>query len=317
MSYHHLSQNDRYQIYALKRAGLTITQIANELSRCASTISRELARGAGARGYRPDQAQRLAQERAEGSRNARRIASVVWDQVRLSLAQQHSPEQIAAHQPVSHESIYGYVYADKRSGGSLWRELRCQKLRKKRYASGRSKRGRIPNRRDIASRPNIVERRARFGDWEADTIIGARHHQAIVSLSERKSGLTLLRKVSAKTSAAVSRAITAMLAPYKGLVHTITFDNGLEFAEHEHIDQALGSTSYFAKPYCSWQRGSNENTNGLVRQYIPKSRPLSDVTDQQIQFIENRLNTRPRKRLNFKAPLQAISKPMRRVALRA
>lgn len=143
-----------------------------------------------------------------------------------------------------------------------------------------------------------------------------RHKHAIVSLNERKSGLTLLRKVAAKTSAQVKEAITAMLAPYKGLVYTLTFDNGLEFAEHEQIDLALGSTSYFAQPYCSWQRGSNENGNGLVRQYICKSRSLSDVTDEEIETIQTRLNTRPRKRLGFKTPLQVISKPMRRVALR-
>ena len=317
MPYHHLSQSERYQIYALKQVGLNLTEIAKTLSRSVATISREITRGSGARGYRPDQAERLAKARAQGSRNAPRIPETVWDGVRLSLAQQHSPEQIAAHQPLSHESIYRYVYADKRNGGALWRELRCQRQRKKRYASGRSKRGRIPNRRDISTRPAIVETRRRFGDWEADTIIGARHQQAIVSLNERKSGLMLLRKVVAKTSEQVKGAIISMLAEYKALVHTLTFDNGLEFAEHALIDHALASTSYFAKPYCSWQRGSNENGNGLVRQYIPKSRSLLDVTDEEIILIQNRLNTRPRKRLGFKTPLQVLSKFMRRVALRA
>jgi len=188
----------------------------------------------------------------------------------------------------------------------LWRNLRCQKQRRKRYASGQNRRGKIPDRRPIAQRAASVESRCRIGHWEGDTLIGAGHKQAIVSLVERKSGFCLLAHVTRKTSEAVRDAIVQSLEPFKARVSTLTFDNGLEFARHGEIDHALESTSYFADPYASWQRGTNENTNGLVRQYLPKSRPFSTVTDAELAMIMSRLNHRPRKRLNWKTPHQVF-----------
>ena len=315
MNYTHLTQNERYQIYVLRKAGHPQREIARLLNRHPSTISRELARNSGQRGYRPRQAQHLADARAANSRNAPRIAPAVWLEAKARLALQHSPEQIAAHLPVSHETLYRRIYADKRAGGELWRNLRCQKQRRKRYASGRSLRGQIPGRRPIAARPPAVESRRRVGHWEGDTLIGAGQKQAIVSLTERKSGFCLLAHVPHKTSEAVSQTVIRLLSPFKARVQTLTFDNGLEFARHGEIDRALESTSYFADPYASWQRGTNENTNGLVRQYLPKSRPFHTVTEEELAMIMDRLNHRPRKRLGWKTPHQVFMQSFSRVAL--
>jgi IS30 family transposase len=162
----------------------------------------------------------------------------------------------------------------------------------------------------------LIEERHQVGHWEGDTLMGARHKHAIVSLVERKTGYAILTKVDRKTSDLVSGAIIRRLKTIRTLVKTITYDNGKEFAEHARIDQALGSTGYFADPFASWQRGSNENLNGLVRQYIPKKRTLSTVTDAELAFIENRLNNRPRKRLGFKTPYELFTQELNRVALR-
>ena len=305
MNYTHLTREERYQIYALKKAGHTQSEIANVLERSASTISRELARNRGRRGYRPKQAHRLA----EGRRaiNARQINAEAWQFAQERLMEQWSPEQISGHAAISTETVYQWVYADKRRGGSLWKQLRCQKQRKKRYGKA-DRRGIIPNRQSIEQRPAIVEARSRIGDWEADTIIGKNHRQAIVSLVERKTGFTLIRKVERKTAQAVSDAMTKLLQPYRRRVHTITSDNGREFASHEAIGKQLQADFYFAHPYASWERGTNENTNGLIRQYFPKKRDFTTITQQEIDTAMERLNNRPRKRLGFLTPAQVFFK---------
>lgn len=316
MTYTHLSQTERYQIQALMKAGQTQTEIAQILGRHKSTISRELARGSGRRGYRPRQAQNLSDERSQCSRNAAHVDEQILIQMRSLLSLQWSPEQIASQLPISHETIYQKIYADKAQGGHLWRSLRCQKKRRKRYAGGHDRRGQIPHRRSIDERPESVEQRAHIGHWEGDTVIGAAHQHAIVTLVERKSGFAVLTKVDRKTSEQVSTAIIKRLKPIASRVKTITFDNGKEFAGHRQIDQSLGSTAYFADPFASWQRGSNENFNGLLRQYIQKKRRLSTVTDEELKIIENLLNHRPRKRLGFKTPHQVFHESLNRVALR-
>ena len=230
---------------------------------------------------------------------------------------QWSPEQIAAEVPISHETIYRHINADKALGGVLYRQLRYQKKRRKRYAGGRDRRGQIIGRRPISERPAHIEERRQIGHWEGDTVIGKGHKQAIVSLVERKSGYAVLVKVKNKTADLVSNAIIDRLKPLATKVKTLTYDNGKEFAHHASIDQALGSTSYFADPYSSWQRGSNENLNGLIRQYIPKARPLSTVSDAELAKIECLLNNRPRKRLGYKTPLEVFVKSIKPVALRA
>lgn len=310
MKYTQLTQEERYQIYALLKAGHSQTEIAMILNRHKSTISREIQRNTGLRGYRPQQAQRLTDER-KIAKVRPRIHSDVWTDVIHLLRQDWSPEQIslwlkAEHGvSISHEWIYQFVLQNKLSGGDLYRHLRCQKQRRKRYGSY-SRRGQLIDRVSIDERPSIVDQRQRIGDWELDTIIGKGHQQAIVSLTERKSRYTLIHKVKRKTAASVSSAIIRLLKPLAHHVKTLTSDNGKEFADHKAIAQALNADFYFAHPYASWERGLNENTNGLIRQYFPKNRDFSTITQKQINQVMDKLNNRPRKCLGIKTPNQVL-----------
>ena len=239
--------------------------------------------------------------------NARTIDDATWEFAQAKLREDWSPEQISNHAYISIETVYQRVYADKRVGGLLWQHLRCQKQRRKRYGK-HDRRGIIPNRKSIEERSPVVEERSRIGDWEADTIIGKNHKQAIVSLVERKSGYTLIRKVERKTARAVRKAAVSLLKPHRDKVYTVTSDNGKEFAEHEQIAKDLNADFYFAHPYASWERGTNENTNGLIRQYFPKNRDFTTITQQEINHAMKRLNNRPRKRLGFLTPAQVFFK---------
>ena len=318
MSYTQLTREQRYQIYALMKAAQNQSQIAIVVGCHKSTISRELRRNCGQKGYRPYQADELAFDRQCDAYRAR-IAPQTWQQVERLLRQEWSPEQIAGRlklerQPtVSHECIYLYVYADKRRGGTLHRHLRSQKKQRKRY-SGYIRRGQIPNRTSIDQRPKIVASKGRFGDWEADTIVGARHKGGILSVVERKSKLTRLRKLANKTAAELKDISVTLLRPLAARVHTITVDNGKEFCEHEQIAAGLQARLYFAHPYSSWERGLNENTNGLVRQYFPKKYEFGRITDQDLQQVEDLLNNRPRKTLGYRTPNEVFFK-QRSVAL--
>lgn len=313
MSYTQLTQEQRYQIYALKKMGHDQTQIAKCLGVHKSTISRELDRNQGQRGYRPKQAHEKALKR-RARKVQKSITAETWAQVEGKLRLDWSPEQISGWlkenelDPVSHESIYQYVYADKRAGGDLHKHLRCQKKYRKRHG-GKDRRGKIPNRVSIEERPEIVDLRKRIGDWEADTMIGAGQKGAIVTLVERKSRFTLMDKVERRTADATEDAIVRMLSHHILQVLTITCDNGKEFANHEKIAQQLQAEMYFAHPYASWERGTNENTNGLIRQYLPKGSDFSTVTTDQLSFIKERLNHRPRKCLDFKTPAMVFSQP--------
>jgi IS30 family transposase len=242
---------------------------------------------------------------------ARRISPKAWSWVKRLLHEDWSPEQISLwlasemHISISHEWIYQFVLQDKRQGGRLYRHLRCQKQRRKRYGSY-SRRGCIANQVSIDDRPEIVDQRLRIGDWEADTIIGKGHSGAIVSLTERKSRLTLIAKVARKSATEVKQAIVRLLKPVTDAVHTLTSDNGREFAYHEQIASELDLDFYFAHPYSSWERGANENANGLIRQYFPKHRDFSDITDKEIKAVMDKLNNRPRKCLGMKTPNQVF-----------
>jgi IS30 family transposase len=318
MNYKQLAREQRYQIYALKKAGQNQTQIAVVLACHKSTISRELRRNCGPRGYYPLAADKAARKRHREAYQPR-ITAETWQQVKLLLGQQWSPEQITGRlklerQPsVSHERIYLYIYADKRRGGMLHSHLRSQKKQRKRY-SGYLRRGQIPNRVSIEERPKIVASKGRFGDWEADTIVGARHKGGILSIVERKSKLTRLSKLATKAAAEMKYACVALLAPLAARVHTITVDNGKEFCDHKHIATLLQARIYFAHPYASWERGLNENTNGLVRQYFPKKHEFSKISDKNLQQVEDLLNNRPRKTLGYRTPNEVFFK-QRSVAL--
>ena len=240
MTYKHLSQAERYQIHALMKAGHDQSEIAKLLDRHKSTISQELTRNTGSRGYRPKQACEISADRAQNSRNANTVAPWVKDEVNALLRVQWSSEQIASQLPISHETVYQHVYADKAQGGTLWKNLRSQKQKIKRYASGRDRRGQIPNRRLLSERPAHINKRFQVIYWECDTVIGANHKQAIVTVVERKSGYAIMAKVSNNTADFVGSAIIEAHKPFEARVKTLTYDNGKEFSWHARIDEALG-----------------------------------------------------------------------------
>jgi len=303
MSYTQLTQEQRYQIYALKQVKQANKRIAEILGVHASTVSRELKRNIGKRGYRPKQADQKAQERKHGAK--RRIGSETWEYVEQKVKSEWSPEQVSGRlrshhgTMISHEWIYQYILADKEAGGYLYKHLRCQKRNRKRYGS-HDRRGSLPNRRSIEERPGIVAERSRIGDWESDTIIGKGHQQAIVTIVDRKSRYLLMQKVEKRTAEKVGEATITMLSTKA--CKTVTSDNGKEFANHELIAGILKIDYYFAHPFSAWERGTNENTNGLIRQYFPKHSAFNIITQDHVTTVMDKLNNRPRKCLGFRTP---------------
>ena len=317
MSYTHLSPYERYQIQHLHRGGFSARAIGEEMGRSHSTVGRELQRNTDEAPYEARHAQRQSAQRRHAASSQPRMDEAVWPIVRASLAEDLSPEQIAGSKKVSisHERIYQYVAADRKAGGSLWKQLRCRKRRRRHRCGTPRQRQRFGGRR-IAQRPAKVAARDRVGDWEGDTIVG-KGAVRIVTLVERKTGLVRLRRVASGAADPTMRAIVHALYPIGRRVHTLTWDNGSEFAEHALIDIALGAISYFAEPYSAWQRGCNENLNGLLRQYFPKRCDLGKFTEEDIQRVEDKLNQRPRKRLGFRSPQHQFDKSFKRGALRS
>lgn len=313
-TYKQLTSGQRYQISALKKIGCGPTEIAKELEVHKSTISRELSRNTGERGYRPKQANEKALERRAQATPKKRILAETWEMVEEKLHQDWSPEQVSGwlekHQEIriSHEWIYQHILADQRANGNLYTHLRQHGKRRKRYGKY-DRRGKLPNRVSIEERPQMVEQRERLGDWEVDTLVGKGHRGALVSLVERKSRYTLLQLVTQRLANLVADATISLLHPLAGFVHTITGDNGKEFADHVRIAETLKANFYFAHPYSAWERGTNENTNGLVRQYFPKKTDFSKVTLSETKLVVDRLNHRPRKCLDFKSPFEVLFDP--------
>ena len=306
--YKQLTQEQRYQIYSYSKVGYSQTQIALEIGVHKSSISRELKRNTGQRGYRAKQAQELTMHRRIHASKFQKLTEEILEHIELKLKQEWSPEQISGsmetyHLPrISHETIYQHILIDKRHGGTLYKHLRqFNKKRKKRYGSN-DKRGQIKERISIDERPRAVDDKARLGDWEIDTVIGKNHKGALITIVERVSKFTLIKKVANKTAEAVTAGIISLLETIKHKVLTITADNGKEFAYHKQVSKALNSGFYFAHPYHSWERGLNENTNGLIRQYFPKKTSFDNISDENVETVMNRLNSRPRKSLGFKTP---------------
>lgn len=312
MSYTQLTKEARYQISALVKAGQTQTQIAMIIGCHKSTVTREITRNRTKTGYWPGHAQARAQQRRRQSHQAR-ISPATWQTVAQLLSQDWSPQQITGRlrlerQPsVSPERIYLYIYADKRRGGTLHQHLRSQKKQRRRYR-GYQRRGQIPNRVSIEERPAIVDQKRRIGDWEGDLIVGAQRKSALFTATERKSKLELLGKLANKSAAELRDQSIELFTPLKAHVFTITLDNGKEFCEHEAIAKALGARIYFAHAYASWERGLNENTNGLVRQYFPKGSDLAKLTAAEVQRVADLLNNRPRKTLGYRTPNEIFFK---------
>ena len=308
MSYTQLTENERYQIYAMNKAGHRQIEIATLLGRSASTISRELRRNKGLRGYRPAQAQRLSDWRRQEAHKARKITDEVMQWIEVLIRQELSPQQVVdylkRHKQLSvhHETVYRLIYEDKAAGGDLYKHLRvASKPYRKRYGHY-DRRGRIKGRVDIDERPAIVETRGRTGDWEGDTVMGKGRKSALLTMVERKTLYTIIVRLTGKRSDLLAEAAVKGMETLKSKVKTITLDNGLEFSDHAVIAKGLDADIYFAHPYCSWERGINENTNGLIRQYFPKGTDFNEVNDEQIKHVMDRLNNRPRKTRGGRSP---------------
>lgn len=303
-TYTQLTQDERYQIWGMRAAKKSLSAIAEELGRDPSTISRELKRNKGLRGYRPNQAQRFAESR-RSAKASRRISEELWKDIESLIREDWSPEQIAGRLKqerevlISHEWIYQHVYADKKLGGDLHTHLRCRKKRRKRYGSY-DRRGKIAGRVSIEQRPKVVESRSRLGDWEGDTMSGGARSGGLVTAVERKSRYTRLDRVSRKGAVEVRNALRACLGGMRA--RTLTVDNGTEFTDHKGIASDTGAKVYFSHAYSSWERGTNENTNGLVRQYFPKGTDLAGLNDDMVKAVEAKLNHRPRKSLDYRTP---------------
>ena len=312
MRYHRLTEQERYQIYALLKEGLSLRAIGKNIGKDKSTISREIRRNRGEKGYRPKQANALAKKRVKSEISSSHLQEIQTTYIEEKIKLKWSPEQILGRMrveglpPVSHETIYRYILKDKHNGGKLYLHLRHKDKRyKKRYGSN-DRRGEIPNKVSIEQRPKIVEKKERIGDFEIDLIIGKHHKQALVTVVDRKSKFTLIKKIPHKQSSLVEVALIEMLLPLKQWLHTITSDNGKEFAAHETIARQLDADFYFCHPYASWERGLNENTNGLIRQFFPKGSEFTHITQAQIIEVQNNLNYRPRKSLGYRTPAEVF-----------
>ena len=306
-TYTRLTEEERYQIYEGVTEKRSHRKIATLINKHHSTVSKEIKRNTGLRGYRPKQAQESAQQRHINKPRHLKLTADVQALITENIKREWSPEQIQGRLKregvtmVCATTIYGFIQKDKVSGGELHKHLRHQKPYKRRTGSSET-RGQIIGRISIDERPAIVDEKIRIGDWEADTVIGKGHKGVLVTLADRVSKKTLIAHVPSKHATVVTNAIMKLLLPEKEQLQTITFDNGKEFAYHAQIKEALGADNYFAHPYHSWERGLNENHNGLIRQYLPKGMALDKVTDEEIILIQNKLNNRPRKLLGYKTP---------------
>lgn len=309
--YHHITKEERYAIWSASKNGISPSQIARTLDVAPSTITREIERNSGKKGYHPCFAQTLADERKTRLRYNHRIKYKVKQRILKYLTEeQWSPEQISGYLAldnisVSHEYIYQLVRADKAAGGKLYFNLRHRGKHRKRPVGICPQ---IPDRVSIHNRPAEADDK-HFGNFELDTIIGKDNKGAIVTLVERSTNYMLMKKSpNGKDHKVVAQIVKDLLFPYRHWVKTITTDNGSEFRNHKDISRYLGATIYFADPYSSWQKGAIENTNKLIRQYIPKGANFDDYTDEQILQIQYKINRRPREKLHFSTPKDCFFK---------
>lgn len=321
----HLTAIQRYAIGRMLQQGYSKTSIADVVGVHKSTIGREINRNKDLRSgaYRSQLAQDKSQKRKLSKPKSVRFNLEMQQMVDGYLGQDYSPEQIVGVcknkgvECVSYERIYQHIWQDKKQGGTLHEHLRRQGRKYRKRGSSKDTRGIIPNKVNISQRPEIVEKKQRFGDLEIDTIIGKNHKQAIVTINDRAAGVLWMKRIEQRTADLVYKATIALLEPYAPMIKTITSDNGKEFALFEKIAENLDVDFYFANPYHSWERGANENLNGLVRQYIPKKTDFATLTDEFISNIETKLNKRPRKRFGFINPNQKMSQLINQVAFEA
>jgi IS30 family transposase len=316
-AYHRLTLEERYQILALRGSNLGVREIAFRLKRSPSSISRELRRNNNDK-YDPKRAQQRFKLKRANIGPAKKIKTDLKAAIDKALMVQWSPQQIAAvfylqNVRVSHETIYKYVYEDYRANGELFKNLRwARKMRRTRQVTRNWKRsGLRPGRTPISERAAIVEQRVRVGDYERDSVLGK--NGQLLTIVDRTSRLTKIAKMKRMNSFDTHQETLNLLQNL--IVHTLTNDHGTEFGLHDVTAQLLEAKIYFAKPYCAWQRGTNENTNGLIRQYFPKGTDFSKVTDEEVKYVEWLLNNRPRKCLGYRTPNEVHRQLSQGVAL--
>jgi len=304
----HLTQEQRYTISRMLQAGCERKEICIAIGKDKSVLSRELRRNSGKHGYSAVKSDSMYRERKERFKRNRKFTSDIEKKIIRELTEeQWSPEQIVGKAKkdnlpmVSHERIYQYIRKDKKEGGSLYKNLRHRLKHRKKPVGVTNKI--IKDKLSINERDEIINNKERMGDWEIDTIVGKGNKGAIVTITERQTGFLLMKKLAkGKNAKGLSEAVYQLMLPYKNLVHSITSDNGTEFCEHKEISKKLGAKFYFANPYSSWERGLNEYTNKLIRQYIPKKESFDNYDDLIIKNIQYKINRRPRKKLNFDSP---------------
>ena len=310
MKYRQITSEERYIIATLRQEGFNQSEIARALGRHRSSISREIRRNRSSfdRCYRPFVASHRARARLSRSRRNSRFTAEDFRVVERLLRRKWSPEQISGRLrsdktlSISHETIYLHIWDDKATGGQLHKHLRCAaKKRRKRHNSYDS-RGRLAGKRHISQRPRWVEKRKSIGHWEVDTVVGVGSKDCVATLVERKTGFTLLGKLRDRCKLSMSKRLRSLIRREQACFKTITADNGTEFHDYESVEGTVGVRFYFATPYHSWERGTNENLNGLLRQYLPKRASLAGLTQRQCDAIARQLNTRPRKRLGYRTP---------------
>ena len=314
MRYKQLTLQKRYQISTLLEYGYTQKKIAKEIGVHPSTISREIKRNwnTNSEQYEYTTAHFNTEHRHKTKVKYTVITPIVESYIREKLKVGWSPEQIAGRikyesiGSISHETIYQFIYRNKASKGRLYKYLRHKNKKYHKRCNDYQRRGIIIDRVMIEKRPKIVEKKKRIGDLEIDTVIGKDHIGALVTAVDRKSKFTLIKKVPSKHAEVVTSALIEMLEPIKPVIKTITSDNGKEFAYHKQVSQVLDTDFYFANPYHSWERGLNEHTNGLIRQYLPKKTDFTQISKEEIVTIQDKLNHRPRKVLNYRTPYEVF-----------
>lgn len=314
----HLTLEQRYKIEVYRNLGKSLSVIADYIGKDKSVVSREIKRNSDGRNgrYKADLAHQKALERHHKKPKKLYLTKAVEDDLLRYIQKDYSPVQIAGRAPldgvemVSAERIYQYIWKDKKRGGRLYKHLRTKGKRYRKRGSKKDSRGLITNRIDIDKRPKIVDQKQRFGDLEIDLVIGKNHKGALLTINDRSTGMLFLGKVNSKDAQEIEAKAIELLEPWKPLLHTITSDNGKEFANHLQIARILDIDYYFAKPYHSWERGANENLNGLVRQYFPKKSNFENITQQEIDRVQNILNNRPRLRFDFKTPNEVFAQKL-------
>jgi len=310
-----LTLDQRYEIWNLKTQGCNNKFVAQQIGVHPTTIKRELDRNSDKRNsvYKPKLAQQKTADRHKKKTKYIGFTHQVKEFVVKWLKEDYSPEQIVGKAKklavicVSVERIYQFIWLDKKQGGNLYKHLRTLGKRYKKRGNTNNRRGQIPDRVPIEKRPSIVEKKERFGDLEIDLVIGKAHKGALLTINDRATGLLKMAYIKSKEAKEVAEKTIELLEPWIPFIHTITSDNGKEFTNHKQIAEALNIDFYFAKPYHSWQRGANENLNGLVRQYFPKKHNFDTITKEQVELAKYKLNNRPRKRYNFFSPNQMFN----------